>query len=131
MQENPSNHIRIPHKILRQGLPTPLNLPNQTNSRPCRAVQTTSVFPLFLLLFLFLSRTLRLHNNPTQPRPPPPLLRPLQALQTHTPCPCNLLVNNIRRPSLTPAPSLGREHEDGVECPCIYWEVAAVREVYV
>ena len=44
MQENPSNHIRIPNKILRRGLPAPLNIPNQTNSRPCRAVWTTSVF---------------------------------------------------------------------------------------
>ena len=58
-QENPSYHIRIPHKILRGGLPTPLNIPTQTNSRP--AVRTTSVF------YLSLSRTMRLRNNPPRP----------------------------------------------------------------
>ena len=36
MYENPSNHIRIPHKILRRGLPTPLNIPIKEIAGPAR-----------------------------------------------------------------------------------------------
>ena len=107
MQENPLYHIQIPSKILCRGLPTPLNIPNQTNSRPCRAIQTTSLFSPFL------RRTLRLCNNPMHPRPPPPLLHPLQALQTRTPCPHSLLINHVHHPLLTPPPFLSREHKEG------------------
>jgi len=132
MQENSPCHIRIPHKILGRGLPAPLNIPNQTNSRPRGAVRTTYVFFfLFVLCPSSSSRTLRLRNDPTHPRPPPPLLRTLQTVQTRLPRPRHLLINNLHRSSRPPPPSLGGEHEDGVERPCVHWEAAAVCEVYV
>jgi len=70
-------------------------------------------------------------NNHAHPRPPPPLLCPLQTVQTRAPRTRHLLINNVCCPLLPPPPSLRGEHEDGVERPCVHWQAATVCEVYI